>query len=528
MSSLAHRTEKEIDGAASKAALSIRQISKKFGGVVALNEVDLDVAPGEVHGLLGTNGSGKSTLIKILSGFHDPEPGGRAWLHGQRMPLPLTGRQALELGLAFVHQHLGLIPSLTVTENLRLNRIASEPHWAISWREEHRRAEEVFASYGLAIDPRARVRDLSAVQRALLAIVRAVEDLRHATGGKQPGVLVLDEPTPFLPRAGVEQLFGLVRQVVDEGASVIFVSHDIDEVLEICDRATILRDGNLAGTVNVKTSERDDFVSRIIGKSVSVFHVARNDGLEREKFLAVEGLTAPNLGPISFAAGKGEILGFTGLIGSGSERVPSLLYGSVAAEGGQIILGTKRAEDLAAQTPSGALDNHIAFLPADRLGAAGIGSLPMTDNVTLPVLNKLRSAWGLERRRMMAETRRLGAEFGVKPNLPSLPLASLSGGNQQKALMAKWLQIEPLLLLLDEPTQGVDVSARQQLFAALDAASANGTTIIMASTDYEQLEQICHRVIVMGRGKIVAELTGSQLTKDSIAQYCYRSRSGVN
>lgn len=514
-----HRTP---DGGA---ALDISNLSKRFGGALALNHVSLHVARGEVHGLLGSNGSGKSTLIKVLAGFHDPEPGAEIRLYDQPLNLPVSGAQARDLGLAFVHQHLGLIPSLSVAENLYLGTLSTRQNWAINWRDLNARARAVFANFDLALDPRAPVAALSPVQQALLAIVRAYEDLRQASAdhADRPGVLVLDEPTPFLPRTGVEQLFRLVRQCTDLGASVIFVSHDVDEVREITDRATILRDGHLIDTVTTATTSHSAFVERIIGRDLEQYggH-AKVLPPGAEARVKVSGLAAPGIGPVDFDLAGGEILGLTGLIGSGCDDIPALLYGARDGVGGQIELDGHSAR-LATLTPETALARGIAYLPADRLGAAGVGSLPVADNVAMPVYDALRGALGLTTRQVEHHAKRLGGQAGVKPNIPALPLSSLSGGNAQKALMAKWLQTAPNLLLLDEPTQGVDVGARQQIWDALDATAETGACILIGSTDYEQLAQICHRVLIFARGQVVAELTGADLTKDTIAEHCYRS-----
>jgi len=503
-------------------ALCITGLSKRFGGAFALDDVALTVRRGEVHGLLGSNGSGKSTLIKILSGFHAPEPGGEIRLFDRLVPLPVPGARARELGLAFVHQNLGLIPSLSVTENLRLGDLSTSQNWRIDWRAEHARSVEVFARYDLALDPRAEVARLSPVQQALLAIVRAVEDLRQ--GSREPGVLVLDEPTPFLPKAGVDQLFRLVRACVADGASVIFVSHDVDEVREITDRATILRDGRLIDTVVTRETSHEAFVERIVGRSMAAYGGAGKPAPVGEPLVAVTGLAAPGIGPVDLTLAPGEILGLTGLIGSGYDAVPAVIYGARRAEAGRLRLGGFSLA-LRAMEPPEALRSGIVYLPADRLGAAGIGSLPVGENVGLPVLGQLRRALGLLDRDIQAHAARLGAGIGVKPNLPSLPLSALSGGNAQKALLAKWLQVEPRLMLLDEPTQGVDVGARQDIWDALDRAAQDGTAVLIGSTDYEQLAQLCHRVLVFARGRVVAELTGVQLTKERIAETCFRSTS---
>ena len=505
-------------------ALVVEKLSKRFGGALALDNVDLVVRRGEVHGLLGSNGSGKSTLIKILAGFHAPEPGARIALFGQNLALPVHAESAKALGLAFVHQNLALIPSLSLSENFRLSRLSTEPNWRVSWRREHAEVGDTLRRYGLALDPRASVASLSSAEQALFAIVRAIEELREAKGGR---LLILDEPTPFLPRVGVDQLFALVRRIAAEGASVVFVSHDIDEVMEITDRATILRDGALVGVMNTKQASAADFVERIVGRAVRPFHVHALGRARREPAARAEGVAGAGLGPFSLEVGKGEIVGVTGLIGSGFDRVCAALYGSARADAGRLILGQERVFDLAAMDPAQALAGGVVYLPADRLRAGGVGALSVADNVLLPVLPAMRRGFGLDRAKMRTTALELGRTYKVKPNAPNLPLSALSGGNQQKALIGKWLQIKPALILLDEPTQGVDVGARQHVFAALAAASLEGAGILIASTDFEQLAQICHRVLVFARGQIVAELTEGETTKETIAERCYNSMTRI-
>ncbi|MEM8728442.1 MAG: sugar ABC transporter ATP-binding protein [Pseudomonadota bacterium] len=511
-------------GAVSGPALDISGLSKHFGGAAALDNVALHVARGEVHGLLGSNGSGKSTLIKVLSGFHAPEPGAQIRLYGREMALPISGAQARARGLAFVHQNLGLIPSLSVAENLYLGDFSSTWNWRLNWRSLHAKARETFRRFDLSLDPKTEVGALSPVERALLAIVRAYEDLRHATEdhADRPGVLVLDEPTPFLPRAGVEQLFDLVRRCTETGASVIFVSHDVDEVREITDRATILRDGHLIDTVDTTQTSHAGFVERIIGRNLEAYG-GHAKALAAPKPLAqVENLQAPGVGPVTFTLNEGEILGLAGLIGAGYDAVPAAVYGATQGATGRLQL-SGRSLSLSRITPIDALARGIAFLPSDRLGAAGVGSLSIGDNIGLPVYEKLRRGFGLIDRHINAHAADLGAKAGVKPNAPALPLDALSGGNAQKVVLSKWLQTEPQLILLDEPTQGVDVGARQAIWDSLDQAAENGAGILVASSDYDQLAAICHRVLIFARGQVVAELSGAKLTKDSIAEHCYRS-----
>ena len=518
MSEAASPGKARVDGGA---ALAARRISKTFGDAKVLSEVDFTVGFGEVHGLLGTNGSGKSTLIKILAGYHDPDPGGTLRLFGQPASLPLAAVDARRKGMAFVHQHLGLIPSLTVLENLRIGEFGAQSSWRIDWRAEAKAARESFARFGLDLDPAAEVSRLSAVQRALLAIVRAFEEVRSAQAQQGGGLLVLDEPTPFLPQSGVEQLFGLVRGVVAAGASVVFVSHDIDEVREITDRCTILRDGHMVSAVRTSAIERQDLVELIIGRKVKTYKIARA-AADAPPDIRIRDLAGPGVRNFTLDLRKGEIVGLAGLIGSGYSDAPYLLYGAVPAQAGTIEIDG-RSHAIADLTPKSAQRIGLAFLPSDRLGAAGCGSLSVSDNVTLPVLSGFVRWFGLDRGAMEKTAGRLGEIHDVRPNSPALPLEALSGGNQQKVLLAKWLQTAPRLILLDEPTQGVDVGARQQIYAALDYASKAGAAILVASTDFEQLAQIASRVLVFARNRVVAELQGDDISKQSIAEACYRS-----
>ncbi|MEM7566286.1 MAG: ATP-binding cassette domain-containing protein, partial [Pseudomonadota bacterium] len=284
--------------------------------------------------------------------------------------------------------------------------------------------------------------------------------------------------------------------------------------------------GKLIETVETAATDHTGFVSRIIGRDLAAYTAAKPAITAAER-VRVEALSAPRLGPVSLDVTRGEIVGLTGLIGSGSDDVPARLFGARADSAGTLVLPEKTGADLALDlsllTPKAARGHGIAYLPADRLGEAGIGSLPVGDNIAMPVYESLRSRFGLTDAGVLAHAGRVGGEAGVKPNAPALPLAALSGGNAQKALMAKWLQTAPRLLLLDEPTQGVDVGARQQIWEALDRAAEAGTAILVASTDYDQLAQLCHRVLVFAGGTIQAELSGARLTKDAIADACYAS-----
>ena len=501
-------------------ALSLRNLSKTFGGAQALKQVALDVAPGEVHGLLGHNGSGKSTLVKVLAGAHDPDPGADLTLGGRKVALPLAAGDFRALGLSFVHQNLGLVPSLSVLENLRVAHITARGRSFIDWRQERAAACEALARFDVAIDPATRVAELSLGDRALIAIVRAFEELR-ATTGESGGILVLDEPTPFLPRASVERLFGLIRAVKAKGASVIFISHDIDEILEITDRATVLRDGRVVGVLDTKTASRAQVIEMIVGHAL-VKGERAPQRTSRPVRATVVGLSDHRLLPTDFIVGQGEILGLTGLIGSGFERVAGLLFGAMPSTTGTLTLDGGRAS-LAEMSPRKAVAQGMALLPADRARASGVGSLPVADNMLLPDLARFLRRGLLDRKGLARHAVDLAHRYEVRPSDPTMKLSALSGGNAQKVLLAKWLNMNPKLLLLDEPTQGVDVGSREQVYAAIRAAAAQGTAVICASSDHEQLADLCDRVLIFARGGIVAELTDGQITKNQIAACCYNA-----
>ena len=435
--------------------------------------------------------------------------------------LPLAPGQFRGLGLAFVHQQLGLVESLSVLENLRVaDIVSSRSRLRISWRRERARARETFERYGLRLDPAAKVADLKPVERALLAIVRAIEEVR--TAGRGHGVLILDEPTVFLPREGIERLFSLVREAAGGGASILFVSHDLDEVREITDRVTVLRDGAVVGTVVTAETSEAAFVEMIIGRRLAALAEVEHADLSGKRVAAaVDGLSGTSVSGISFEMHEGEIVGLAGLIGSGFDEVPYLLFGARPAKAGRLALDG-RAHELAHLTPPAAIDAGIALIPADRPNDGSVGSLPVDENIALPVLDRHFNGVLLDRREMRRATATLMREFDVRPTDPMLPYGALSGGNQQKALLAKWFQTHPRLLLLDEPTQGVDVGARQQIFELIrTAAHERGVNVLCASSDHEQLALLCDRVIVFGRGRIWRQLVGAEITKDRIIEQCY-------
>ena len=498
------------------AALRLWDLSKTFGGQKALDNASLEIAPGEVHGLLGQNGCGKSTLIKVLAGFHAPDPGSRLEIGGAEVTLPLAPGEFRKHRMSFVHQHLGLIPSLTALENLLLGRLAESEAWAINWSAKRRAARALFASYDIDIDPDARVTDIAPVERALLAIVRAVTEMNEA-GGAGAGLLVLDEPTPFLPKRDVDRLFQLVRAVIAKNASVIFVSHDVDEVMEITDRATVLRDGKVAATIDTSAATKSDFIEAIVGRKLAAMTPPAPPAVRGPSYAVVHNLSGGTIEGFSLDLAAGEVVGVTGLIGSGYDEIPYLIYGARAARGGTLDIGGRGVE-LSNITPSDAIRHGVVLVPADRANAGVIGTLPVADNVTMPTLASRFRSWMLRRSAINAEAGEMGQRFDVRPADPTMTVASLSGGNQQKVVLAKWFQMAPKLILLDEPTQGVDIGARQTVFRHIASAASAGAAVVCASSDYEQLAAICSRVLIFAAGRVIAILESAEINKEAIAE----------
>jgi ribose transport system ATP-binding protein len=469
--------------------------------VVALDDVDLTVLPGEVHALLGENGSGKSTLIRILAGYHAPEPGARLEVGGRPVQLPLRPGLPSALGISFVHQDLGLIPSLSVLENLRLTELATMRAARISWARERRRARDTLARYGLELDPAERVGRLAPAERALLAVARAFGD-----GG--PGLVVLDEPTAFLPPEERERVFGTIRERVAAGASVVLVSHDLDEVRAVTDRITVLRDGRVVASAATRLLDRARLAELLAGPDPLSEEPRRGRGSSGRVVGSLEGLTGETVRDLSLDLRDGELLGLTGPPGSGFDVVPYLVFGARPARSGLLRLGP-RSLPLRRMAPDRALAAGIALLPGDREREGGVASLSVAENVTLPALDRYRIGPRLDRGRLLRDAASALASCGVRPAEPRRPLGELSGGNRQKALLAKVLATRPRLLLLDEPTRGVDLASRRRILRLLRDATESGTCVVIASTDREQLAATCDRVLVFSSGHVVEELTRS-------------------
>ncbi len=499
--------------------VALKHISKQFGGVQALDDVEISVLPGTVHGLLGQNGSGKSTLIKILAGFYSPEPGACIEVNGAAVHVPVDYSKR-DVPIGFVHQSLGLFAELSVTENLLVRDWARGFTW-LRWLRQRRIAEALLEDYGLVVDGRRRVGELDPHERATVAIVRALHDMGtgRQPGAHDPRLLVLDEPSAFLPREERQKLHGVLREIAKSGDAVLLVSHDVEEILDVTSDVTVLRDGRHVGSATTSDLSERDLVEMILGRAPERLRSAESAhavAREREAPLAsAEKVSGRRLRGISFDVRPGELLGLTGLAGSGVEELPYALFGAAARTSGTLMLAGRRL-DLARLSPQAAMQAGIALVPRDREEEGGIVSLPTGDNLLLCVLYRFARANFLKTRLMRREARREMAALQVVPPRPGIDFGMLSGGNQQKVLFGKWLVTRPRLLIACEPTQGVDIGARLELLRRLRESITSDSAGIVSTVDYEQLVGLCDRIMVLRDGALAATF-GPEVSKEELA-----------
>jgi ribose transport system ATP-binding protein len=513
-------------------ALEAKNLAKSFGAFRALGGVDVTIGSGEVVALLGENGSGKSTLVKILSGYYEPEPGGELRLNGIDVPLPVALSRAREIGLAFVYQDLGLAGELQVVENLFVGHRATRGLGSaapISWRGERKRARQIFERYGVDLDPSAQVGRLRPTSQALLAIVRAAEELREYREQNEDrgGVLVLDEPTVFLPEHEKVFLFDLVRRITDAGPGVLFVSHDMSAVREIAHRAAVLRDGVKVGDVVVEDVSDADLIELVSGHRMDRAAIERATSRRSEAAAEVSGdvlLSAKDVRGgrvrgMTFSLHAGEILGIAGLLGAGSEDLPYVLFGDVAGSSGEVTIGdwSGGVSDL---TPHKSIKLGVSLVPADRQQQGVVPDLPVSLNMLSLSLRSFMQGGFLRLDKLLATADERAVAYDVRPPDAALNLAALSGGNQQKVVLARWLEESPRVLLLHEPTQGVDVATRQQIYELMRARAAEGAAILWVTTDFDELATMAHRILLCAGG-VIAGSIAPPYSRDRITSEVY-------
>jgi ribose transport system ATP-binding protein len=495
-SGLAIRTNGSVDQRADAGELlQVRGVFKRFGGTEALADVGMTLKAGEILALLGENGAGKSTLIKILAGVYSLDAGSVSF-RGVDVTHALR-----RLPISFIHQDLGLIDWMTVTENICLTLGYSRSFGLIKWSWARRRAERALAKLGAEIDPDLRIQSLTRTEKSLVAIARAL-----VTDAE---ILVLDEPTASLPADEVVRLFAALRRLREQGVGMIYVSHRLDEVFEIADRMVVLRDGRVAGERTVANTTPDETILLIVGREPSLVF-KRPEAREGEPRLSLSAVIVGAVGPIDCNVHAGEIVGFVGLRGAGQETISRALFGVEPLKAGKIVLDG----DIAAiDSPGSAMEHSVSLVCADRVGESIMPGLSVRENFFINPLAVGRSltSW-LSPRGEGVNALRLGETVGLRPNDPNLAIELLSGGNQQKVVVGRWLNLKSKIYVFEDPTAGVDVGAKAEIYRLFAVALKEGAAIIIVSTDFEEVAKVCHRALVFDRGKIVKELRAEDLT----------------
>ncbi|MDB2408013.1 sugar ABC transporter ATP-binding protein [Jannaschia sp.] len=485
------------------AGLFFDGIGKHFGGTYALKDVSLSVGRGEIVALLGENGAGKSTLIKILGGIHTPDAG-RVLIDGtpyQHRTAGFGERQKV----AFIHQDLGLIEWMTVAENIALALGFSRKGGMIRWRDVEGFAAEALKTVDCDFDPTARVEALSRTEKSLVAIARAL--------AVDSEFLVLDEPTASLPADEVERLFSAIRPLRERGVGMIYVSHRLDEIFRIADRVAVLRDGEMVGVRDIAHTTPEELVQKIVGRKTR--ETVKSTEAPGTPILSLNKVEVGEIGPLDITLRRGEVVGLVGLRGAGHEAISRALFGLAPFTGTVTLDGT--TPDLG--SPQRALASGIGLVAKDRTEESVAMSLSIRENTFLNPEAIGRKLLSLMTPRAEADqAAMIGAELGLSPNDPSLAIEALSGGNQQKVVIGRWLATKRRVLICEDPTAGVDVGAKSEIYALLNRALGEGVGILVVSTDFEEIATICHRAIVFSQGEIVDELSGTRLTTETLIQ----------
>jgi ribose transport system ATP-binding protein len=487
--------------------LAMRGITKRFPGVVALKDVSLELRAGEVLALMGENGAGKSTLMKILGGAYPPDEG-ELLIDGQ--PVVLKGiADAKKRGIALIHQELMLVPQLSIADNIFLGN--ERRQWGILNRldraEMNRQASALLARVGLKLPPTMLVSELTAGQMQMVEISKAL--------ALNARLIIMDEPTSSLTLGESRQLFEIIRTLRQEGIGIIYISHRMEEVLQLADRITVLRDGKRVGDLNRAQATHDKVVSMMVGRALSAwFPEKQARPTERVVFEAKYLLVPGSRYPVSFALNAGEILGFAGLVGAGRTELMEVIFGVKPALGGSMSLEGKR---FAPRRPKDAIHQGVYLAPEDRKKHGLVLPMAVVENISLPDIGNYRAGGLLDRsaeqRVAVAEVARLS----IKTPTIRRKVVNLSGGNQQKVVLGKWLAMRPKVLILDEPTRGIDVGAKAEIYRHMAELAANGIAILMVSSDLEEIIGMSDRVVVMHERKITGILLRAQLTQERIA-----------
>jgi ribose transport system ATP-binding protein len=500
--------------AASVPALAVRGVSKAYGSTQALHDVSLTVEPGTIHALLGGNGSGKSTLIKILAGVVNADAGELIVKGDATDARSQTPAAARAMQLHFVHQQSSTFDDLSVAENLAIGRgFSTGVAGRIRWREQRKRSSEVLARFGIAAEPAARVGELGSATQMMVAIARALQDQDHA----HDGVLLLDEPTASLPPHEVDILLSALRRYADSGQSIVYVTHRLDEVMRVADAATVLRDGRKTAELRSGEFDHDELVDAIMGRAL--VQVTRPEMSSRphaggDPVLELRGGDDDAL--LSLHAG--ECVAVAGLLGSGRSALLRRIFGVLPRPDEELVVD---GQTVPAGAPWRAMRAGIAYVPEDRPRDAIFADQSITENLSVVTLDTFRRVRWVDRRAERARARQLIDDYHVRASSEAAPLGSLSGGNQQKVVVARWMQREPRVLLLDEPTQGVDVGARAEIHAIIRRAVEAGAAALVVSSEFDELVALGDRAIVMRGGRIAGEAAGSDMAEGILNTLVY-------
>jgi ribose transport system ATP-binding protein len=489
------------------AALAVRGLSKTFGATRALRNVGFAIARGEVHALVGQNGCGKSTLIKILAGFHEPDVPTTVLVNGTKLSL---GDQVAShgAGLRFVHQDLGIVPMLDSLDNMALGfGYSTGVGGRVRWRAQARKVREALAELGYDFDVRTPLADLAPVERTAVAIARALQGIEAGLS-----LLVLDEPTATMPQPEVERLFAIIRLLRSRGVSILYVSHHLDEVYELADRVTVFRDGQLVATERVKDLPRKRLVELMVGDVPDRAVVVRKQASDAIA-ISLRGFGGKIIRDLDLDVHAGEVVGIAGITGSGREEFCETLFGG-RQRSGEVTVDGSGIEPL---RPDAMVAHKVGLVPAKRRDEALVVQMTVRENFTLPDVSQFWRHLLFGHSRERREVARLVKQMGVKTPGTEAGIDALSGGNQQKVVVGRWLRLKPSVLLLDEPTQGVDIRAKSDIHALIDDAAADGSAVIVASSDEAELERLCDRVLILRRGKVCVELKRGRASARVIA-----------
>lgn len=475
-------------------------VTKKYGGLTALDNVSFQVRPGEIHALVGENGAGKSTLMKILGGI-EKKDGGRVFFKGEEAGFHFP-MDAINAGIAIIHQELSMLPSMNVMENIFMGRMPTRLG-RIQWKKLEAESRRVLNQVGLEVNPYAVVNDLSISKRQLIEIAKALSI--------EAKLIIMDEPNSSLCDAETEILFRVIRDLKGRGISVIYVSHKIEEVLEISDRISSLRDGKFVGTIEKSQATVDSIIQMMVGRELN--RERREHRTSGEVCLEAENLWGRGFKDVSFALRKGEVLGFSGLVGAGRSEVARAVFGAEPYTSGSLRIHGRKVRF---KSPAEAIRNGLAMVPEDRKKLSLFLNNPISFNMTLAELPRLKRLGLIDGSRADSLVDDFIKKLRIKLGSPDHPVSSLSGGNQQKTILARWLATTPEILILDEPTHGVDVGAKAEIYQLIHKLAGDGLSIILISSELPEILTMADRVVVMHEGRVTGILEKEEISEENI------------